>query len=68
MQHISHSVGMLINKNIWGSENPQVIEEMPLHLEKVTVWCAILFEGVIEPSSKTTIERLSPLIRSVLVI
>ena len=36
-------VGYLNKQNfhIWGSENPQVIEERPLHLEKVTVCCAI---------------------------
>ena len=27
------------NCHIEGSENPQVIEEKPLHPEKVTVWC-----------------------------
>ena len=43
MEHISHSVDMLIKKNchIWGSEDPQVIEKKPLHPEKVTVWCAL---------------------------
>ena len=50
MKHISHSVGMLINKIVvLGSENPQVIEERPLHPEKVTVWCALWSEGVIGP-------------------
>ena len=34
---------------IWNSENPQVIKERPLHSEKVTVWCALLSEGVIGP-------------------
>ena len=36
MKHISHSVGMSINKIVifWGSENTQVIEERPLRPEK----------------------------------
>ena len=29
------------NDRIWGYENPQVIEERPLHQEKVTLWCAL---------------------------
>ena len=36
MKHISYSIG--VNKQncrIWGSENPQVIEEGPLHSEKI---------------------------------
>ena len=39
-------MGMLTNK-IWGSENPQVIEERSLYLEKVTVLCSLWSEGVI---------------------
>ena len=35
------------NCSVWGSENPQVIEKWPLHLEKVTVWCAHWSEGMI---------------------
>ena len=43
--------GYVIKQNchIWGSENPQAIEESPLHSEKVTVWCVFRSEGVIEP-------------------
>jgi len=46
------SLGGYVNKQncrIWGSENPQVIEEMPLHPDKVTVWCALWSKGVIGP-------------------
>ena len=34
------------NYRIWGCENPQVIEERPLHPDKVTVWYAFWSEGV----------------------
>ena len=37
------------NCPIWDPENPQVTEERPLHLEKVTVWCALRSEGVNGP-------------------
>ena len=37
------------NCNIWESEKPQVIEERPLHPDKVTVWCALWPENVIGP-------------------
>ena len=37
------------NCHIWRSKNPQVIEEKPLHPEKVTVWHALWFEGVMGP-------------------
>ena len=35
--------GYIIKKNcrIWGSEDPQVIKERPLHPEKVSVWCSL---------------------------
>ena len=35
------------NCRIWDSENPQLIEQRPLHPEKAIVWCALLYEGVI---------------------
>ena len=35
------------NCRIWGSENPHVIEDRPLHPEKVTVWCILWSEGMI---------------------
>ena len=44
MKHILHSVAVFLD-----SENPQVIEESPLHPEKVTVWCTVCSEGVIGP-------------------
>ena len=39
MKHISQLVGMLINKIVvvWGSEDPLVIKEKPLHSEKDTL-------------------------------
>ena len=46
------TLGGYVNKQncyIWGSENPQVIEERPVYVEKVTVWQALWSEGVIGP-------------------
>ena len=45
------TLGGYVNQNcrIWGSEDPQVIEESPLHSEKVTVWCALWSEDMIRP-------------------
>ena len=41
--------GEYVNKqncHVWDSENSQVIEERPLHPEKVTVWCVLCCKGV----------------------
>ena len=46
------TLGGYVNKQnypIWSSEKPLVIEERPLHPEKVTVWCPVWSEGVICP-------------------
>ena len=43
------TLGGYVNKQncrICGPENPQVIEEKPLHPEKVIVGCALWSEGV----------------------
>ncbi|GFW51714.1 putative DD41D transposase [Trichonephila clavipes] len=37
------------NCRIWSEANPQVYVETPLHLEKLTVWCALWAGGVIGP-------------------
>ena len=44
------TLGGYINKQncrIWSSEDRQVIEERPLHPQKVTLWCALWSEGMI---------------------
>ncbi|GFT90617.1 hypothetical protein TNCV_3128031 [Trichonephila clavipes] len=33
------------NCRIWSEANPQVYVETPLHLEKLTVWCALSAGG-----------------------
>ena len=41
---VHFELGGYVNKHnfrILGSEDPQVIEERPLHLEKITIWCAL---------------------------
>ncbi|GFT55523.1 putative DD41D transposase [Trichonephila clavipes] len=37
------------NCHIWSEANPQVYVETPLHLEKLTVWCALWAGGIIGP-------------------
>ncbi|GFU58693.1 uncharacterized protein TNCV_932391 [Trichonephila clavipes] len=37
------------NCRIWSEANPQVYIETPLHLEKLTVWCASWAGGIIGP-------------------
>ena len=60
MKHISHSMDMLIkNCSIWGSDNPHVIEERPLHPEKVAVWCTLWSEGMIGWHSSQYVSNIS---------
>ncbi|GFV78426.1 uncharacterized protein TNCV_95831 [Trichonephila clavipes] len=35
------------NCRIWNEANPQVYVEKPLHLEKLTVWCALWAGGIL---------------------
>ncbi|GFV44985.1 transposable element Tc3 transposase [Trichonephila clavipes] len=47
--------GCYVNKQncrIWSEANPQVYVETPLHPEKLTVWCALWFGGIIGPYFK----------------
>ncbi|GFS99975.1 uncharacterized protein TNCV_4196551 [Trichonephila clavipes] len=37
------------NRRIWSEANPQVYVEIPLHPEKLTVWCALWAGGIIGP-------------------
>lgn len=37
------------NLRYWSSENPHIIDEKPLHSERVTVWCATTPFGIIGP-------------------
>jgi hypothetical protein len=37
------------NSRYWGTQNPRLIQERPLHWCRVTVWCAISAAGVIGP-------------------
>jgi len=37
------------NCRIWGTENPRVIHEKPLHAQRATVWCGFWAGRVIGP-------------------
>lgn len=37
------------NTRFWGTENPRIIQETPLHPLKVTIWCGVCAEKVIGP-------------------
>ena len=47
-----HLSGMSINKQscrYWSAENSKIIHELPLHSQKVTVWCGMTCERIIGP-------------------
>lgn len=37
------------NSRLWGTENPRIIHEKPLHTQRATVWCGFWAGGVIGP-------------------
>jgi hypothetical protein len=37
------------NMRFWGLENPHIVQEQPLHDEKLLVWCAMSEHGIIGP-------------------
>lgn len=37
------------NCRIWSGENPKMIQQMPMHPEKCTVWCGLYAGGIIGP-------------------
>jgi hypothetical protein len=37
------------NKWYWSAENPRLIHELPLHYEKIGVWCAISAHRITGP-------------------
>jgi hypothetical protein len=46
-----HLTGYINKQNFyyWAEENPRQLHQRPLHIEKVTVWCAVASFGVIGP-------------------
>jgi len=46
--HLNGSVNKH-NFRYWAPQNPHKVHERPLHIPKVTVWCAIGKVGVIGP-------------------
>ena len=46
--HVS-GIASTQNTRIWPAENPRAIQEHEMHSEKITVWCAIHSEGVLDP-------------------
>jgi len=37
------------NARIWGDEQPEEVQELPLHPDKTTVWCGLWAGGIIGP-------------------
>jgi len=37
------------NYRFWSSENPQEIQQRPLHSQKVTVWCGVMCDRIVGP-------------------
>ena len=37
------------NDRAWADSNPQIIDERPLHSQKVTVWCVVASFGIWDP-------------------
>ena len=55
------------NMRFWASEQPHEYTERPLHVDRVTVWCAISSNGIIGPytfSDTVNSERYLSLLRS----
>jgi len=37
------------NCRIWSEDQPEALQDLPMHPEKVTVWCLLSAGGIIEP-------------------